>query len=541
MIEASQKKKSWKPLITIIFSMVMMYVTSFGINVIIGAIVKDLQTTVANVQFVIVSASLVAGSLMVTAGKLGDKFGRKKIFVLGVAIYTIGLITVVLSPNIAIFTVAWGLIWPSGMVLVIPTSIALIIYFYEGDQRAAAFGIYGAVLAGISALAPVIVGYLANTVGWRVALSISPAAGVLTFLLALSLPETDKDDSVKIDLLSVFLSVAGFGLFLITTTAAGQYGWFWEKRPFMVGDSPLHIGGLSIVPVAYLISFVLLGAFVWRGIKLKKAGQSPLLGVEILKNSTFTLGMLIGAILFLVTAGALFSLSVFLQAGVRFDSLQTALTLLPYSAAYAVVSFATPNLGKKIAPKWIIVAGSAMTMVFLWLIGERVATDMKPTDILPYMIALGIGMGLIMAQITTVTMSRVAAEESGEASGLSETLKEILGQGFAVALAGSVLFGAVYASMADSFSKIEGEDMTSEERQEIVIELENVFQEISEEDEKEWVSKLPEKTRESYGEIVKTAAEKGLSTALLVMNICMALGLLLALALPGGKMAEEEA
>ena len=96
---------SWKPLIVIALSMVMMYITSFSVNVLISAIVTDLKTSVANLQFVIVLASLIAGSLMVTAGRLGDKFGKKKIFLLGVIIYTVGLTIVVLSPNITIFTI----------------------------------------------------------------------------------------------------------------------------------------------------------------------------------------------------------------------------------------------------------------------------------------------------------------------------------------------------------------------------------------------------------------------------------------------------
>ena len=90
----------------------------------ISAIVVDLGTTVATLQLVIVAASLIAGSLMVTAGRLGDKFGRKKIFLTGVILYTIGLSVVVLAPNTAVFTLGWGVIWPMGMVLVIPNSIA---------------------------------------------------------------------------------------------------------------------------------------------------------------------------------------------------------------------------------------------------------------------------------------------------------------------------------------------------------------------------------------------------------------------------------
>ena len=240
-----------------------------------------------------------------------------------------------------------------------------------------------------------------------------------------------------------------------------------------------------------------------------------------------------------MTAGTLFGLSVFLQAGVKFDSLQTAFTLLPYSASYAVVSFVTPNLAKKILPKFIVIGGSILTILSLWWLGQSVSMEMAPMDILPHMIVLGIGMGLIMAQITTVTMSTVGLEEAGEASGLSETLKEILGQGFAVALAGSVLFGAVYASMADSFSEIEGQNYSDAEKLELVVEMENKFESISSEEEEKWVNKLPEKTRAAYPELVKKAAESGFKNVMNVMILCMALGLLLAIFLPTRAGASE--
>ena len=530
-IENTQQT-SWRPLIVIALSMVMMYITSFSVNVLISAIVTDLNTSVANLQFVIVSASLIAGALMVTAGRLGDKFGKKKIFILGVIIYTGGLTILVLSPNIAIFSVAYGIIWPLGMVLVIPTSIAMIMYYYEGGQRAAAFGIYGAVLSAVSAIAPVVVGALANVVGWRIALALSPAAGVVTILFAFTLTETDKDSSVKIDAPSVILSVLAFGTFLITSTMAGQYGWFFQKRPLMLNGDAISLFGLSVVPFLYLVSLVLLIAFLWRGSQLLKRGETPMLDGALLKNIPFTLGMTVQALLYMTIAGVLFSVSVFLQAGVRFDSLQTALTMLPFSVLVAAFSFLTPGLAKWVAPKWIICVGCLVMAAGIWLTGNDASMQMKPMDLLPAMILLGAGGGLIMAQVATVTMSTVPAEMGGAASGVSETAKEIIGQGFAIALAGSVLFGAVYASMANDYSKLEGIQLSAAEHQEIVVELENTFQEITEEGENKFIASLPQKTREGFKQISINAAEHGLRTALGVMNVVVAIMLLLSLLLP---------
>ena len=535
-----EKQQSWKPLIAIALSMVMMYITSFSVNVLITAIVTDLNTSVANLQFVIVSASLIAGALMVTAGRLSDKFGKKKIFLLGVIIYTVGLVIVVLSPNIAIFTVAWGLIWPLGMVLIIPTSIAMIMYYYEGSQRATAFGIYGAVLSAVSAIAPVVVGALANELGWRIALALSPAAGVLTLLLAFTLTETDKDSSVKLDLPNIILSVLAFGTFLITSTLAGQYGWFFQKRPLMLNGEAVTLFGLSVVPFLYLVSFILLIAFLWRGSQLLKRGETPMLDGALLKNIPFTLGMSVQALLYMTIAGVLFAVSVFLQAGVRFDSLQTALTMLPFSVLVAAFSFLTPGLARRVAPKWIICFGCLVMAVGIWFAGHDASMQMSPMDLLPAMILLGAGGGLIMAQVATVTMSTIPPEHGGAASGVSETAKEIIGQGFAIALAGSVLFGAVYASMVDDYSRLEGIPLSGAEHQQIVVELEDIFQEISEKEEEAFVSSLPPKTRAGYPQIVDNAAERGLDAALMVMNIAVAFMLLLSLLLPATKLRDPE-
>jgi len=536
---SEKQNASWLPLVAIAGSMVMMYITSFGVNVLISSIVTDLGTTVATLQLVIVSASLIAGSLMVTAGRLGDKLGKKKVFLVGVIIYTIGLTVVVLSPNTTIFTVGWGIIWPMGMVLVIPNSIALIMHFYDGAQRALAFGIYGAVLSAVAAIAPVIVGWVANTADWRVALAMSPAMGMVTIALTMmGMSETKKEPGIKIDLLSVLLSVASFGLFLITTTLAANYGWFEAKRPLVVGGSEINTFGISIVAYLYVLVAVLFALFINRGHALKERNDPPLLDSDLLKNLPFTLGMSIGALFFLVNAAMLFAVSVFMQAGVKLDPLQTALATPPFSLILAVVSFGTPGLGKRVAPKWIVMCGSVVMAMGLWLIAADLSMSMEPMDVLPGMLLAGLGAGLMMAQGTSVTMMNVPAEQSGAASGLSETMKEIIGQGFAVALAGAVLFGTVYGSMADSFAETENIRMTETEQEALIVELEDTFQTISEEEEQAFIAELPEKTRNAYSEIVNRAAESGVRAAIFVTQLVLGLCFLLAFLLPPRKLEE---
>lgn len=532
---ADKTNMNWKPLIAIILSMIMMYITSFSINVLIGPIVQDLEWSVSGLQMVIVSASLIAGTLMVTAGRLGDKIGKKKVFLIGSIIYTIGLTIVVISPNSAIFSIAWAVIWPLGMVMVIPTSVALIMYFYEGTQRATAFGIYGAVLSIVSALAPLIVGFLTNHIGWRWSLALSPAFGILTIIAILGLPETTKDKGIKIDVLSVILSVLAFGLLLVSTTMASTYGWFAEKRPFVIGDIEISLG-ISIVPILYVVAFSLLIVFFQRGKKLKSKGNSPLLDASILSNGSFTVGMFVQALLYFLVAAVLFTLSVFLMSSAKFDSFSTALATLPISAAVALVAFTTPSLGKKIPPKWIIIAGFIIIGFGTWMISNQATVDMSTFGALTGTLLFGIGCGLVMGQIATMTMIKVAPEQNGEASGLSETLKEIIGQGFAIAFAGSVLFGAVYSEMVVGYAEVEQIELSKAERESIIIELEDTFAEITELEEQKFIANLPEKTKNAYQDIVNSSAELAMQKTYWVLNVFVAIALILSLFLPNLKL-----
>lgn len=531
------EKASWRPLITIILSMVMMYITSFGINVLIGPIVNDLQWSVSGLQFVIVAASLISGTLMVTSGRLGDKIGKKKVFLIGSIIYTLGLTLVVLSPSSTIFSIAWALIWPFGMVMVIPTSVALIMHFYHGAQRATAFGIYGAVLSIISAFGPLLVGLLSNQFGWRIALGLSPAFGIITIIAAFGLPETHKDSNIKIDVVSVLLSVGTFGMFLVSTLMASNYGWFLEKRPLQIGEMDISIGGISVVPFLYAVSVLLMMLFIKRGNALKAKGESPLLNVEILKNSSFTVGMLVQALLYFLSAAVIFTISVFVQSASGMDSLDTALTTLPASLGVAVFALFTPGLGEKIAPKWLIIGGFVLVSGGIFFLGQDTAVVMTPWTILKGTVLFGVGSGLVMGQIATITMLRVKPEENGEASGLSETMKEIIGQGFAIAFAGSILFGGVYSNMATQYEETESIQLSEQERDALIVELEDTFMEITPEEEKAWVqNELPPKTQESYQSIVNESSERAFSNTMWVLNIFVAICIVLSFFLPGEKM-----
>ena len=532
----AQTKQSWYPLIVVVFSMVAMYTTSFGINVLISPIVKELEWNISGLQMMIVAASLITGSLQVTAGRLGDKLGKKKIFLIGTIIYTIGITLVVLAPNSFMFSIAWALIWPFGAVLLLPTGIALILYFYTGSQRATAFGIYGGSLSIVSAGAPLLVGLMSNEMGWRVGLALSPFFGIITILLALKVPETTKDASITIDTRSVILSVLSLGIFLIATTLATQYGWFFEKRAFLIGSFQLPLAGFSIVPLLYLISIVFFTLLLKRGRSLSDQGKSPLLDGSIFNIKSFSLGTAIQAILYFLLAATMFTFAVFVQAAAGYDAFSTALVTLPAAAAVGVLALFTPALGEKFAPKWIIVFGYGLTLIGMFILAEVISVTATPFSFFPGMLLFGIGLGLVTAQIATMSMIDITEKDEGSASAVSETSKEILGQGFAIAFAGAILFTGVYSNMVDSYQKVESITLTQTQHSEIIVELEDTFNNITPVQEQAYIKKLPQKTQDSFQEIVDSSAEKALQNTVYILALFALLALILALFLPNIKL-----
>ena len=141
-----------------------------------------------------------------------------------------------------------------------------------------------------------------------------------------------------------------------------------------------------------------------------------------------------------------------------------------------------------------------------------------------------------MGQIATMTMIKVAPEQNGEASGLSETLKEIIGQGFAIAFAGSVLFGAVYSEMVVGYAEVEQIELSKAEKESIIIELEDTFAEITELEEQKFIAKLPEKTKNAYQDIVNSSAELAMQKTYWVLNVFVVIALILSLFLPNLKL-----
>jgi MFS family permease len=417
-------------------------------NVAISAIVIDLETTVQGVQSAIALYATVMAAFTLAAGKLGDLWGLKRVFVIGIGAYAIGTLTAAFTPNLAILTLGWSIIEGVGAALILPATLTMLTLKYTGTQRAFGFGVIGGVQAFGAAVGPIFGGFMASQFSWRWAFGSEAVIVAIIVLLLPVLPATpppgrDSDPPITLDYGGIALSASGLALLTLSMIAAGQYGWWVARRPLSLGSWEIAPFGLSVVPFGLAIAIALLIAFYFWQKRRDRHRKTPLLRPDLFQNRRFVRGATAATLLNLIMAGMLFTLPVFLQGALGFSPLDSGIALLPLSIAVLVLSLSSAGLNRRINPKWLMLTGLGIMFAGCGVLQGAIALDVTRAQLAPGLALFGIGTGLILAQITNVTLSAVESTASGEASAANNAVRQ-LGTSLGTALIGAVLMGLLF-------------------------------------------------------------------------------------------------
>ncbi len=399
-------------------------------NVSISALVEDLNTTVGQVQAAITLYTLTMASFMLTGGKLGDIWGSKRAFRIGLIIYGIGTMITAFSPTIGFVMLGWSILEGLGSALIVPAINTLVRANFKGSKRASAYGILFGVAAAGAAFGPLIGGWVTTYLSWRVAFG-AEAFIVLGVLLASGLI-TDAPAVVpkpKLDFVGVGLSVAGMGLFVFGILQTTSRGW---QDPLV-----LSLIGLGIV---------LIGVFVWW-VRMRESAKRPVLvHPSIFRHRTTSAGLPILSTQTFAQAGLLFLIPLFTQSVLGFDALQTGITLLPLSIGVLLTSIFTPSLGQKIYPRYIIQGGLVLLFTGGVILARSLDGATEAMDMALGLLVGGLAIGLIAGQLPNLILSGVGADEASEASGLLGTAQN-LGMALGTAVIGTVILSVGISTM----------------------------------------------------------------------------------------------
>jgi EmrB/QacA subfamily drug resistance transporter len=443
MADASlEKKAGWGVIAMLGAAQFIMVLDTTVMNVSISQIVADLHTTVIGLQTAITVYTLVMAAFMLIGGKLGDRWGSKKAYAIGLLIYGLGSLITALAPSLGVLLVGWSFIEGFGAVLVIPAIAALTAITYSGRQRALAYGIIGGVSGASAALGPLIGGWVTANYTWRLVFAAETVVVICLMFFLKAIPAT-PGRQLKLDGLGAFLSAAGLGFTVFGILFSSQWGWITPKAA-----APFTVLGLSPVFWFIVTGLLLLGAFSRQEERMIAAGKEPLLDIRLLGIPRLRAGLTTLLSQQLIIMSTFFVLPLYLQSVLGYDSLETGKRILPLSISLFVFALGGSAITGRFSPRRIVEVG-----LFSMLVGEVLLIGLmnpalKSTGFSIALALVGAGLGLMASQLSNVNMSSVPAERGSEVGGLQGTAQN-LGASLGTALIGSLLI----ASLVSNFTQ----------------------------------------------------------------------------------------
>jgi EmrB/QacA subfamily drug resistance transporter len=393
------------------------------VNVALPALVRQLHATTTDLQWVVDAYNLVFAALVLVAGSLSDRFGRKGILLAGIGVFGAASVAGSLCTT-AGELIAARAVMGVGAAMVFPATLSLLTnIFTERSERARAIGMWGA-CAGVGiALGPITGGWLLEQFWWgSIFVCMAVIAAVVVAGVAIAVPTSRDPATAPVDSWGLMLSAAGMGLLILGVIQAPDWGWG------------------SATTIAVLVG----GAAVLTGlVAVEQRNAHPMIDVGLFRNPRFTAASGAVAIAFFALLGFIFLVTQYFQVIKAYSPLSTGVRLLPVAAAVALASVAGTKLAVRIGNKVIVAAGLALFgLALLWTSRESQATPFLV--IAAQEVVLGAGLGLTQAPAAEAILGAVPAEKSGIASAVNATTR-LFGGALGVAVIGSVA-GSLYTS-----------------------------------------------------------------------------------------------
>ena len=440
-------KNRWLGLVFISIAVALIIVDSTIVNVAIPSIVNDLEITSTQVQWVQESYTLVFASLLLVFGTFADRFGRRRLVLIGVVIFALASIPAALAQSGELLIVA-RLVQGIGGAMILPASLSTLNATFHGKERAVAFAVWGSTIGGMAAVGPALGGWLTTYYSWRWAFGINVPLSIIIIIGVLIYVNESKEQGAprRVDVVGALLSIALFSTLVFGLIEGRTFGWFWSDNPpdFWTAD-------VSPIPFVFVTSLIALAAFIAWGRARERAGKSTMLAFGLLRIPSFRNGNIAVLIVSLGEFGIILSLPLWLQNVLGYDALQAGLVII----ALAIGSFAGSGFagayGNRIAPVVIVRAGILAEILGLIFVALSISTTSLWWQVVPGLFIYGIGVGLATAQLTGVVLKEVPLDQSGQGSGTQSTSRQV-GSALGIAILGTILFTSLAGGLDSKLS-----------------------------------------------------------------------------------------
>jgi len=439
----NDSNRRWWTLAAMCFALFMIMLDNTVVNVALPSIKADLEASYATLEWTVSAYTLSLGVLLITGGRLGDIFGRRKVFLIGVVLFAASSAFIGFSQTSA-WLIAGRAIQGVGAALMMPATLSIITNTFPPQERGRAIGTWAGVSALALAIGPVIGGYLVEYVSWQSIffLNLPVAAGALAITLFAT--EESRDETVlpKVDVAGIATITIGLGALTLALVEASDWGW----------GSPTQVA-MFVVAGLGLAAF----AFVERRVRV------PMVDFDFFRSKTFLGASLIAFIVSFAMLAMFFFIAIYMQSIEGYSPLEAGIRFLPTTLCIIVISPLAGRLVDRIGPRTMMTGGLVLVAISLYW-QSYLSVGSGFAFLAPSFVLMGIGMGFIMTPMSTAAMNAVDRTKAGVAGGILSMSRMIGGtlgvavlaafignpsdpHQFVASLADGLLIGAIVAAV----------------------------------------------------------------------------------------------
>ncbi|TWD14551.1 DHA2 family efflux MFS transporter permease subunit [Marihabitans asiaticum] len=455
--DPSADPRRWWALAVLAAGLSMIVLDGTIVAIALPTIITELDLDLTDAQWVGSLYAVVFAALLLSFGRLGDRLGRRRVFAVGVATFVLASVLAGSADSAGTLIAARALQGVGGA-MVLPASLSSVNATFRGRDRAAAFGVWGAVMAGMAAVGPLLGGWLATAVDWRWIFYVNVPLGAAVFVgTFLVVPETKGAGFGRgIDVDGLLTSSIGFGLLVFGLIEGSDLGWWKPQRAFTVAgvtwpaDAPV-----SPVPVSIALGLAFIGLFLLWERHRARVARSAILDLELFRHGTFSWGNLTAMTVAVGEFALVFVLPLFLVNALGLTVMQAGWVLAAMAIGAFVAGAQARHLAARMGPPGVVVLGLALEVIGVAATAFVVRPDASPLLIAAAMVVYGVGLGLASAQLTSTVLADVPPEESGSGSATQSTVRQV-GSALGSALAGSVLAAGLAHSLPSQLAEVGG-------------------------------------------------------------------------------------
>jgi EmrB/QacA subfamily drug resistance transporter len=444
---SSSSKLEAKQLLTLLVCCLSISIIVIDFTIVNNAL-PSIQKTFAGVsvkdlEWITSLYGLLFGSFLLTWGKLGDQFGRKRIFVAGIVLFVFGSVIDGVSANLTQLLVG-RTIQGFAAAMASPSTLSILSTTFTGKARSMAFGMWGAVAGAAGVIGPLLGGYFATYATWRWSFLINVPIGAITLVVAiLAIRESRfRDPKYTADYPGVILVTLGLSSLLFGFIEAQTYGWLTPNQSFTLGSFTWPLTNISLPAVCFIAGAGLMAGFTLAEIRRSRIGKVPLFDFSLMNYKAFRYGLFTVAIVAVGEFATIFIYSIYFQIGRGLPPIDSAINLIPFGIAIFVFSPIAGRLSNKYGPKPIVTTGMIMETIALFTLFLITGDSTPLYYFTPVFAFFGAGFGLSLPQLTNTVLASVPFQKAGVAAAANNTIRQI-SAAFGVAVLGAVMVSQI--------------------------------------------------------------------------------------------------